>query len=308
MQAIVSAPHQPNHIEFREVAEPVPARDEVIITARAVSLNRGNFRRLAWENDGWIPGYDVAGEISQTAADGSGPPLGTRVVGIVPSGAWAQQVAVPTRRLAAIPNHVSFEAAAAIPVSGLTSLLSLAHGGMLLGKHVLITGAAGGVGRIAIQLAHLQGAHITAQIGRPERAKGLRELGAASIILDIDKSKQAFDLVLESIGGNILAQSLTHLAPGGTVVSIGASSDEKTNFDVLGLVRKGAIKLYALSLFQEMELQGMGTRQLAMLLDLLASHRLDPQIDQQRSWRHMGEMLAALGDRRIDGKAIAIVD
>ena len=59
---------------------------------------------------------------------------------------------------------------------------------------------------------------------------------------------------------------------------------------------------------QDMELQGMGTRQLAMLLDLLASHRLDPQIDQQRSWQHMGEMLAALGDRRIDGKAIAIVD
>src|SRR5258707_9282388 len=100
MRAIVSAPALPHHIEFRDVPEPVPARHEAVVAVRAVSLNRGNYRRLAWEQAGWTPGYDVAGEILHPAADGSGPALGTRVAGLVPEGAWAERGAVPTRRLA----------------------------------------------------------------------------------------------------------------------------------------------------------------------------------------------------------------
>ncbi len=308
MQAILSAPARPNRIEFQEVPEPSPSRDEAIVAARAVSLNRGNFRRLAWEAEGWCPGYDVAGEVVRAAADGSGLAVGMRVAGLVPAGAWAQRVAVPTRRLAAIPDGVSFEAAAALPAVGMTCIVSLAHGGSLLGRRVLVTAAAGGVGRIAIQLARLAGARVTAQIGRPERAAGLAELGAEAVVLSVDEAERPFDLAIESIGGATLAQALACMAPGGTVVSLGASSDEPTTFDVLALVRRGAITLYALSLFQEMERQGVGSRELGDLLELVAAGKLDPQIGLQGSWREMGPMLAALGDRRVTGKAVAIVD
>jgi len=308
MRAIVSAPTQPYRIEFRDVPEPEPSRDEALVAARAVSLNRGNFRRLAWEAEGWCPGYDVAGEVVRMAADGSGPAVGARVAGIVPSGAWAERVAVPIRRLALIPEPVSFAAAAAIPVAGLTSLLALAHGGILLGKRVLITGAAGGVGRAAVQLAWLAGARVTAQVSRPERGQGLAALGAEEVVTRLEDAASTFDLAIESVGGALLAQVLARMAPGGTLVSIGASSDEVTTFDVLALVRRGAISLYAMSLFQEMERQGAGGRELDTLLGLIAARRLDPQVDLQRSWREMGPMLAALGERAVAGKAIAIVD
>ena len=308
MRAIVSAPTQPHRIEFRDVPEPEPSRDEALVAARAVSLNRGNYRRLAWEAAGWCPGYDVAGEVVRAAADGSGPAVGARVAGIVPSGAWAERVAVPTRRLALIPEPVSFAAAAAIPVAGLTSLLALAHGGSLLGRRVLITGAAGGVGRAAVQLARLAGAHVTAQVSRPERGHGLAALGADEVVTRLDTDESTFDLAIESIGGALLGQTLARMAPGGTAVSIGASSDEATTFDVLALVRRGAINLYAMSLFQEMERQGVGARELGDLLALVLARRLDPQVDLQRSWHEMGPMLAALGERAVAGKAIAIVD
>ncbi len=308
MRAIVCAPARPNRIEFRDVAEPSPARDEAVVTVRAVSLNRGNYRRLTWAEDGWRPGYDVAGEILHPAADGSGPSAGARVAGLVVEGAWAERVAVPTRRLAAIPDGVSFAAAAAIPVAGLTSLVALAHGGILLRKRLLITGAAGGVGRFAVQLARLGGAHVTALVGRPERAAGLAELGAAETILSLDADGPPFDLVIESIGGSVLGHALARLASGGAVVSIGASSDEPTTFDSLALVRKGAARFYALSLFQELERQGVGSRELADLLALVADGRLDPQVDAQANWRDMGALLAALGERRIAGKAVALVD
>ncbi len=308
MRAIVCSPTSPDRIEFREVAEPRPGRDEAVVAVRAVSLNRGTYRRLAWAEDGWRPGYDLAGEVLQAAADGGGPAAGTRVAGLLVEGAWAERVAVPTRRLAPIPDGVSFAQAAAVPVAGLTALVALAHGGPLLGRRVLITGAAGGVGRFAVQLARLMGAEVTAQVGRPERAEGLRELGAREIVLTLEGEEPLFDLVMESIGGALLGQALARLASGGVAVSIGASSDEPTTFDSLAPVRKGGVRWYGLSLFQELERQGAGRRELETLLGLVAEGRLDPQVSVQASWRSMGSLLRALGERRVAGKAVALVD
>ena len=108
MRAIVLAPDQRDRIAFADVPEPVPAVDEVVIDVRAVSLNRGEFRRLRQMAPGTIVGYDPAGVVAVEAADGSGPPQGTRVVGLVPNGSWAHRVAVPARVVASIPDGVSF--------------------------------------------------------------------------------------------------------------------------------------------------------------------------------------------------------
>jgi NADPH:quinone reductase len=152
MRALVSRPDAP-YAELADVADPQPRRDEALVEVKAFSLNRGETKRLASMAPGSITGWDVAGVVRAAAADGSGPPAGARVVGMVGRGAWAELAAVRTDVLAELPDAVSFEQAATLPVAGVTALRALEVVGFVLGKRVLVTGASGGVGRFAIQLA-----------------------------------------------------------------------------------------------------------------------------------------------------------
>src|SRR5438876_10842793 len=116
-RAVVVDPEAPGRLVIREVAEPVPDRGEAVVRVRAVSLNRGEVRRSAMAAAGWRPGWDLAGEVERAAADGSGPRVGARVVGLLPEGAWARRVAVATRALAELPAQVAVSPAATLPVA-----------------------------------------------------------------------------------------------------------------------------------------------------------------------------------------------
>src|SRR5579863_456961 len=229
MLGLVTTPNGKAPMELREVPEPQPQRNEALVAVHAFSLNRGELRSIRNNGEGWIPGQDVAGVVLQQAADGSGPPVGSRVAALTDEFGWAQHVAVAGHRMAALPENVSFTQAAALPVAGLTALRTLRHGAPLLGKRVLITGAAGGVGTLAVQLAARSGARVTAVVGRAERAAGLRELGALEAIEGIDKAQGRFWLILESAGGASLKAALGLLAPRGTIVIFGNSSGEETS-------------------------------------------------------------------------------
>src|SRR5262245_15527349 len=160
--AVVVDPDAPGRLVLRPVAEPVPDRGEAVVHVRAISLNRGEIRRASMAPAGWRPGWDLAGEVERAAADGAGPRAGARVVGLLSEGAWAERVAVPVHALAELPDKVTLAQAATFPVAGLTALYALGKsGGSLVGRRVLVTGATGGVGDFAVQLARLAGAHVT---------------------------------------------------------------------------------------------------------------------------------------------------
>src|SRR3954462_2421354 len=172
MRAIVATAEGPSWTERREVLPPAPAANEALIAVRAFAVTRGELT-LVRRRDGWQPGQDVAGEEIQPAADGSGPQAGEGAARPAEWHGWAEEVAVPTHRLATIPDGVDFEPAAALPMAGTTAANLVRSGGALLGARVLVTGASGGVGHLAVQLAALGGAEVTA-VASPARADALR--------------------------------------------------------------------------------------------------------------------------------------
>ena len=256
MLAFVNTPSAPLPVALREVAEPQPAADEALVEVHAFAVNRGELILLAMRPEGWRPGQDVAGVVVQAAADGSGPKAGTRVVALVDGGGWAQRVAAPIARMAALPDNVSFASAAPLPVSGVTALRTVRLGGALLGRRALITGAAGGVGSFAVQLAALAGAEVTGVVGRPERAAGLTERGATATVTSIQEAERVFDLILESAGGSSLAGAISKVAPQGTIVLFGNSSIQETPFNLANFVGHAEARLIAFFIYESVRLPG----------------------------------------------------
>src|SRR3954451_14248090 len=106
--ALVNTPDGSAPIELREIPDPSPAHDEALVEVHAFSLNRGELSSFARNKEGWVPGQDIAGVVLRQAARGEGPAAGTRVVALVDQFGWAERVAVPSRRMAVLPDAVSF--------------------------------------------------------------------------------------------------------------------------------------------------------------------------------------------------------
>jgi NADPH:quinone reductase-like Zn-dependent oxidoreductase len=309
IRAIVVDPAAPGKLAVKAVELRDPDRDEIGVRVTAISLNRGETRRALQVADaGWRPGWDFAGVVETEAADGSGPNAGTRVVGILPSGAWAERVNCRTHAVAALPDAVGDAEAATLPVAGLTALHALRQGGLLLGRKVLVDGASGGVGHLACQLAAAAGAQVWGHIRREEHRAALAEWCGDRVVLGRDvsaaKAHGPFWLILDSLGGSALSAALGMLQPNGICVTFGASAASTVTFESPELFRAGGARLYGLTLFHELmsvERAGIGLR---LLAELVEAKKLRPQIAVEAPWSEAGTIARRLIDREFTGKAV----
>jgi NADPH:quinone reductase len=308
IRAVVVDPTVADRLVIQSVEAPSPLPNEAIARVAAISLNRGEVRRSQSAEAGWRPGWDFSGTIEVAAADGSGLPVGTRIVGFLPRGAWAEQVAVPTSAMAALPDSVDFKTAATLPVAGLTALLALERGGLLLDRSVLVTGASGGVGYFACQLSARAGAIVTAQVRRDDQVEFVKAAKAQQVIVGNEVKEYApYDLALDSVGGELLPLVLENLAIDGTCVTFGATAGSTITFNASQFYGKGGISLYGFILFHELRKQP-ASEGLARLVKLVADGVLVPHIALEESWEAIASTAQQLTDRSFLGKAVLYLE
>lgn len=287
----------------------LPAPGEVTIRVTAISLNRGETRRaLTSTPTGTRPGWDFAGYLVDTNHVAQAPAVGTRVVGLIPLGAWAEVVHVPLHSLAVIPAGVTDAQAASLPMAGLTALHALRKGGMLLGRKVLVNGATGGVGQLAIQLAAAAGARVYAHI-RQESQRPLVEAASTGGVIvgpTLAAAREAgpFDLIIDSVGGSALAAAVTMLKRRGTCVSFGASEGEPAIFDSWAFFQAPGASVQNLIIFDDLAATEPAAEGLGILLHLMEQGKLRSHIGLEAPWTEVATVAQQLLQRGFTGKAV----
>lgn len=290
-----------------DLPEPTPASDEVVVAVKAYAINHDERNLIARRPDGWRPGQDIAGIVVRAAADGSGPAVGDRVVCYLDWEGWAERVPVPVRRLAVLSDAVSFEQAAALPIAGVTALRALRVGGAVLGRQVLVTGATGGVGQFAVQLAVAAGARVTAQVSGPGRIDEAYALGAHRVVTSLeDETLGPFHLVLDGIGGPLLSQAIRRIAAGGHLAWYGnvGGVAELRLADFFGHAQ--GWNAHIVGFISPVPEETLG-EDVGILADLVADGRLRPHLGLTLDWERTPEAFEALADRSLRGKAVLTV-
>lgn len=258
-------------LSLREVPTPVPAADEVLVRVRAASVHpdvwhvvTGQPAALRLMGSGVrrprvsVPGTDVAGVVASVGREATRFQPGDEVFGETirgvqwrNGGAFAEYATAPEDCLALKPSTISFAEAAAVPTVGLIALNNLPQRRVAVGQRVLVNGAAGGVGSVAVQLARSYGAEVTAVDG-PRKLDLLRALGVERAIdyttEDFTRSSERWDLIFDVPGNHSFAEIRRVLKPGGGYVLIGHDAFGATGHrwlgsipHMLGLVARSAV-------------------------------------------------------------------
>jgi NADPH:quinone reductase-like Zn-dependent oxidoreductase len=324
----------PDVLQVREAPDPEPKAGEIRIRVAAAGVNFADvMARLGLYPDApplpTVVGYEVAGTVDRIGSGVEGFREGDRVGSLTRFGGYSDVVCVAAAQALRLPDSLSFEKAAAIPVNYLTAWLMLVHlGGVRAGDRVLVHAVAGGVGQAALQICRWKGAEVigTASASKHER---LRELGVAHCI---DYRTQDFlaevkritggrgvDIALDAVGGESFRKSYKSLAPLGRLYVFGASAlaTGKTR-SIVSAVR-GMLAMPAFRPIPMMNanrgVQGVNLghlwKQAALLKQMLgdivalvADGTFDPVVDRSFPFDRAGEAHAWLQDRRNFGKVV----
>ncbi|WP_328647698.1 NADP-dependent oxidoreductase [Amycolatopsis sp. NBC_00348] len=220
-------------LTLTDLPHPHAAENDVIVRVHAAGFTPGELDwpgtwtdRAGGDRTPSVPGHEVAGVVAELGYGTTGLTVGQRVFGLTDwtrDGSLAEYTAVEARNLAPLAADIDYAVAAALPVSGLTAWQGLFdHAGLTTGQTVLIHGAAGGVGSIAVQLAREVGARVIGT-GRAADRDVVRDLGAHAFLdLAADPLPGDVDVVFDVIGGDVLERSAALVRPGGTLVTIAA--------------------------------------------------------------------------------------
>ena len=246
MKAIqVPSPGGPEALVYGEAPDPVPAAGEVVVRVRATAVNRADLLQAA----GKYPPPSGASEILGLEAAGEVEGTGERVFFLLTGGGYAEKVAVPHGMLMPLPSAMAFEEAAAIPEAWFTAYLNLfREAGLRKGETALIHAAASGVGTAAIQLAKRAGARVVATVRSSEKEAPLAKLGADLVVNSRERDfgeaiaealgPSSVDVVLDPVGGETLARSLSVMKAGGRFVLIATMGGGSCSIDLRVLLAR----------------------------------------------------------------------
>ncbi len=333
MKAIVQRKYgSPDDLEFQEVDKPAVGDDEVLVRVRAASVHpdvwhvvtgRPYVLRLmgagVFKPKDPIPGTDMSGTVESVGENVTqfrpgDPVFGETITTEVwtNGGAFAEYVSVPQHLLARKPANVTFEQAASVPSSGLIALQNLRGASEALpGQKVLVNGAGGGVGSLALQLAKAYGAHVTA-VDSTGKLSMLRSLGADRVIdyteEDFTRGDDRYDLIFDVPGNHPFSECRRALEADGRYVLIGHEKFGASGKRVFGIAPY-FFKLMFLSRFVK-QLRGPGlpmpTRQeaMAVLREFLEAGKITPIIDSTYPLSEASAALRHMIENEIHGKVI----
>lgn len=289
----------PEVIEWKETADPVPARGEVLVRVRAAGLNRADVlqrRGLYPPPHGMredLPGLELAGEVAKVGEGVAAWKPADRVMAIASGEAQAEYAVVHERMLMRVPDGLSLEAAGAIPEAGITSHDALfTLGGLRPGWPVLVHAVGSGVSTAALQIAKAAGATVIGTSRTPEKLERARALGMDHGILvgkdeprfadEVRKltGKHGCPLVLDFVGAPYAQENLASLAPGGRIVVIGTMGGTKPTLDLSILMRTRASIVGTVLRPRPLEEKIAATQAFARdVLPLVAAGKVKPIVD-----------------------------
>jgi len=295
MKAIVYHNYgSPDVLKLEEVQKPTPKADEVLVKIHAAATAAGDWHLLRadpflvrlmyglFTPKYKILGADVAGQVEAVGRNVTQFQPGDEVFGdlsLCGFGAFAEYVAAPATVFALKPTNLTFEEAAAVPVSAVTALLGLREGNIQAGQKVLINGASGGVGTFAVQIAKAFGAEVTA-VCSTSKVELVRALGADHVIdytkEDFTKNGERYDLILAANGYQPLSAYQRALTPQGRYVMTGGATAQMFEAMLLGSWRskKGGQKLGNI-------LVKPSQKDLQLMKELIEAGKVKPVIDRR---------------------------
>lgn len=323
MQAIMQDRYgSPDVLSLRTVDRPTPAADQVLVRVVAASVNpydwhmirglpyfmRLMFGRRAPKNP--IPGADFAGVVEMVGADVTDFSVGDEVFGGTGHGTLAEYVTVAPRNMVHKPSTVTFEQASAVAMTGITALQALRDTGKLApGQHVLVNGASGGVGTMAVQIAKALGAEVTA-LCSTRNVETLRRIGADHVIdytqNDFAGTRVAYDLIIDVVGNRSMKEYRSALTANGIYVGLGQAEmgDWLGPFLFLGKVKLGSV---GRSQSTTVMTARNSKDDFLILEQMLANGDIDPVIDREYPLAKAADAVRYLEEGHARGKVIVTV-